>query len=173
MNKKQSLLVPVLLNKTHNKKSFDCGNPALNSFLQNYALQNIKNNSSRTYVSLCNKEKQIAGYYSLTYGSISHVEATEKIKKHMPNYPIPVMVLGRLAVSKNYQKIGLGKSLLRDAIFRTLEASNIAGLKAIIAHAKNVSAKEFYLKYGFEESSFDAYHLMLGLQDIEHTLTDE
>jgi len=167
MNKKLTLLSPALLERVHNKSMFDCGNEHLNIFLQNYAMQNNKNNSSRTYVSICKENNEIAGYYTLTYGSISHLEATEKVKRQMPNYPIPVMILARLAVAKNYKKLGLGKGLLRDAMLRTLQASSLAGLRAIIAHAKDSKAKSFYLKYGFEESPLDDYHLMLSMQEIK------
>ncbi len=167
MSKELSLLAPVLLSKSHNKQKFDCGYEALNGFLQRYALQNDKNNSSRTYVSICSKTGVVAGYYTLTYGSISHAEATSRVKKRMPNYPIPVMILARLAVSDDFKGLGLGRSLLKDALLRTRQASEIAGLRAIIAHAKDEKAKNFYLKYGFEESGLDEYHLMLSLQDME------
>lgn len=162
-----SCLSPVLLEKNHKKDAFDCHNDSLNFFLKDYALQNNKNNSSRTYVSVCTNKDLIAAYYSLSFGSISHEEATDKVKKRMPKYPIPVMILARLAVDINYQNFGLGKSLLQDALLRTMQASNIAGLKAIIAHAKDQKAKNFYLKYGFEESTLDKYHLMLPIKDIE------
>lgn len=167
MNKKRLLLNPVLMDKSHNRQMFDCGYESLNVFLQKYALQNDRNNSSRTYVSICETTGAIAGYYTLTYGSISHAEATSKVKKRMPNYPIPVMILARLAVSNEYKQLGLGQGLLKDALLRTMQASNIAGLRAIIAHAKDIKAKNFYLKYGFEESILDEYHLMLLIQDIE------
>ena len=167
MNKDLSLLAPVLLSKEHNKQEFDCGYESLNNFLQKYALQNDKNNSSRTYVSICGKSGIVAGYYTLTYGSISHREATSSVKKRMPNYPIPVMILARLAVSDDYKQLGLGRSLLKDALLRTVQASEIAGLRAIIAHAKDEKAKKFYLKYGFEESVLDEYHLMVSMRDIE------
>jgi ribosomal protein S18 acetylase RimI-like enzyme len=84
----------------------------------------------------------------------------------MPRYPIPVMILARLGVDEKYQKLGLGKEMLKDAFLRTLQASEIAGLKAIIAHAKNLNAISFYKKYGFEQSKFDKKHLMLTIQDI-------
>ena len=137
------------MNKAHDKQTFDCGYESLNVFLQKYALQNDRNNSSRTYVSICETTKKIAGYYTLTYGSISHTEATRKVKKQMPNYPIPVIILARLAVSNEFKQLGVGKSLLKDALLRTMQASDIAGLRAIIAHAKDIKAKNFYLKYGF------------------------
>lgn len=164
------LLSPTLINSKHQKSKFDCGNAALNIFLQKYALQNSKNYSSRTYVSVCTNNDRVAGYYSLAYGAISHAEATEKVKKKMPQYPIPVIILARLAVDIDYKNMGLGAALLKDAILRTIEASKIAGLRALIVHAKDFEAKNFYLKYGFEESGCDKYHLMLSVQDIEYTL---
>jgi predicted N-acetyltransferase YhbS len=167
MINKTILLPPVLLDKSHKKEIFDCGNEALNVFLKKYALQNSKNNASRTYVSICKSQERVVGYYTLTYGSISHLEATEIVKKHMPNYPIPIMVLARLAVCIEYKNLGLGKSLLKNAMLRTWQAASIAGLKAVIAHAKDDNARNFYLKYGFEESVFDQYHLMIPIQDIE------
>lgn len=157
---------PILLTKSHNKSSFDCNDINLNYYLKNFALQNIKNNISKTYVSIEQENDIVAGYYTLTYGSISHEEATDKVKKRMPKYPIPIMILCRLGVSKEFQQIGLGKSLLKDSILKTLEASKIAGLKALLAHAKDSNAKRFYRKYGFEPSPIDNLHLMLPIQDI-------
>ena len=170
MVKNLLLQSPTLIKKSYDKQTFDCGYESLNVFLQKYALQNDKNNSSRTYVSLCETTKKIAGYYTLTYGSISHAAATSQVKRRMPNYPIPVMILARLAVSNEYKQLGLGKGLLKDALLRTMQASDIAGLRAIIAHAKDIKAKNFYLKNGFEESILDEYHLMLSIQDIELNL---
>jgi GNAT superfamily N-acetyltransferase len=170
MSKGRALLSPVLLRKHDKKAGFDCGHEALNNFLQNYAWQNNKNKSSRTYVSICQNSGIIAGYYSLSYGSIGHHEATTKVKHRMPKYPIPVMILARLAVDIRYRNIGLGRSLLKDALLRSIQASDIAGLRAIIAHAKDDQAKSFYLKYGLEESALDSYHLMLSIQDVEQSL---
>lgn len=173
MNKVSSLLSPVVLNKNHNRTEFSCGYIELDNFLKNYALQNAKNNASRTFVSLCKLTKQVAGYYTLTYGSINHENATESVRKQMPRYPIPIMILARLAVSKDYKNIGLGKGLLKDAMIRSLQASDIAGLRAVIAHAKDDKAKNFYLKYGFEESELDKYHVMVTIQSIKKALEQE
>lgn len=161
-----NLKSPLLLDKLHIRQQFDCGEEALNIFLKEYALQNSKNNASRTYVCSTKNDNIVSGYYTLTYGAIRHQEATEKVKKNMPHYPIPVMILARLAIDKKYQKLGLGKEILKDALLRTLQASEIAGLKAIIAHAKNSDSISFYKKYGFEQSKFDEKHLMLSIQDI-------
>lgn len=166
------LKAPQLLNKSHIRNNFDCSEEALNVFLQKYAMQNSKNNVSRTYVSIDGSNDEVVGYYTLTYGAISHLEATEKIRKNMPNYPIPVIILARLAVDKSCQFMGLGSALLKDAILRTLQAAEIAGLKAIVAQAKNKQAASFYKKYGFEESIIDEFHLMLAIQDIHSSLVN-
>jgi GNAT superfamily N-acetyltransferase len=157
---------PELINKNHDKNTFDCGNDSLNIFLKNYSLQNDKNNSSRTYVAGNKKDNLIIGYYTLTYGSIAYGQATPSVKKNMPQYPIPVMLLARLAVDKKYKNLGVGTGLLKDALLRTMQASEIAGLRAIITHAKDNSAKQFYLKHGFKESPLDNYHMMISLKEI-------
>ena len=165
-----NLKSPILLEKLHIKHQFDCGEEALNTFLKEYAMQNSKNNASRTYVCATKNDNIVMGFYTLTYGTISHHEATEKVKKNMPRYPIPIMILARLGVDIKYQKLGLGKELLRDALLRTLQASEIAGLKAILAHAKGAKAIDFYKKYDFEQSEFSESCLMLTIQDIYHSL---
>ncbi len=164
MSKRIMFTVPRLISKLHNKTQFDCGDTNLNIFLKKYALQNDKNNSSKTYVSTYKKTKNIIGYYTLAYGSVSHAEATEEVKKNMPKYPIPVMILARLAVDKNYKNKGIGAGLLKDAISRTMQASEIAGLRAIIAHAKDENAKSFYIHHGFKASCLDDYHMMLVIK---------
>jgi GNAT superfamily N-acetyltransferase len=164
MSKKLVFVAPELINKSHNKKDFDCGNEHLNIFLKNYALQNDKNNSSRTYVSIDRSTEKIIGYYTLTYGSIAYAEATEEVKKGMPKYPIPVMILARLAVDKNYKGLGIGAGLLKNAICRTIQASEIAGLRAMISHAKDENAKRFYAYHGFQSSHLDNYHMMITIK---------
>jgi GNAT superfamily N-acetyltransferase len=167
------VISPVLLTKSHIRSEFDCGEELLNRFLKDYAIQNSKNNASRTYVSVKKGTDIVVGYYTLTYGTVGHEEATTKVKKHMPHYPIPVMILARLAVDKNHQQSGLGSGLLRDAILRTIQASSIAGLKAILAHAKNEKALSFYKRFDFESSPIDANHVMLTIQDIASSLNEE
>lgn len=164
MSRKIKLSKTEQLTKAHNKEQFDCGDINLNMFLKKYALQNHKINSSKTYVSIDKSNKNVIAYYTLAYGSVEHIEATPQVKKRMPQYPIPAMILARLAVDINYQGYGIGQSLLKDAIERTLGASEIAGLRAVVAHAKDNQAKEFYIKHGFESSTLDNYHMMLSLK---------
>ena len=110
------------------------------------------------------------GYYSLAFGSISHEDATQKIKDQLPHYPIPILLLARLAVDVREKGNGLGKGLLRDAMFRTIQAASIGGLRAMLTHAKDQEAKSFYEKFGFESSPTNELHLMLSIKDIQANL---
>lgn len=156
---------PVILSTEHNCALFDCGVIPLNAYLKKHALQNIRNNSSRTYVSTDNK--RICGYYTLAYGSVSHAKSPPRIVKGLGKYPIPIILLARLAVDINYQCKGIGKGLLKDALLRTLQAANIAGLRAIMVHAKDDNAKCFYQKFGFEPSPIEKMLLFLLIKDLK------
>jgi GNAT superfamily N-acetyltransferase len=160
----ESLNPPALLTKEHDRDSFDCGVPALTDYLKKYALQNQKKHAARTYVAT--RGNRIVGYYSLAYGSVSLEEASKSVKSGLPRYPIPVIHLARLAVDSTVQGRGLGAALLKDALLRAIQAAEIAGLRAILVHAKDDAAKAFYEKFGFEPSPIDAYHLFLRLSDI-------
>lgn len=164
----EDLNPPVLLTKDHNRNSFDCGVPALNDYLKQYALQNQKKHAARTYVAT--RGDRIVAYYSLAYGSVSLEEAPQSVKSGLARHPIPVMLLARLAVDATEHGRGLGVSLLKDALLRTIQAAEIAGLRAMIVHAKDESAKRFYEKFGFEPSPIDAFHLFLRLSDILSSL---
>src|SRR5689334_2500876 len=164
----ESLNPPVLLTKDHDRNCFDCGVPALNDYLKKYALQNQKKHAARTYVAT--RGNRIVGYYSLAYGSVSLEEATQTVKAGLPRHPIPVILLARLAVDSTEQGSGLGAGLLKDAFLRTIQAAEIAGLRAMLVHAKDDVAKRFYERFGFESSSIDAYHLFLSISDILSSL---
>ena len=157
----------VPLSQHHVKSSFDCGMPLLNTFLHKYATQNAKNDASKTYVYISQSSNEVAGYYTLSYGSTNPSSAPMRVRKNMPHYPIPVLMIGRLAVDKKYQGLGLGAALLKDALLKAIEASHIAGLKAVVVSAKNDIAVEFYKKFDFEESMLDKYSLMLPISVIE------
>jgi GNAT superfamily N-acetyltransferase len=164
----ENLTPPVLLTKDHDRNLFDCGVPALNDYLKKYALQNQKKHAARTYVAA--RGNRIAGYYSRAYGLVSLEEAPQSVKSGLPSHPIPVILLARLAMDSNEQGGGLGAALLKDALLRTIQAAEIAGLRAMLVHAKDDSAKRFYEKFGFEPSPIDAYHLFLRLSDILSSL---
>ena len=160
----ENLTAPALLTKDHDRNSFDCGVPALNDYLKKYALQNQKRHAARTYVATRNN--RIVGYYSLAYGSVSLEDTPQSVRSGLPRHQVPVILLARLAVDSSEQGRGLGAALLKDAYFRTIQAAEIAGLRAMLVHAKDDSAKRFYKKFGFEASPIDAYHLFLRVPDI-------
>jgi GNAT superfamily N-acetyltransferase len=127
-------------------------------------LKNEKNGTSRTYV-VCHNDKVI-GYYCLAVGALAKEDAIGKIKRNMPS-PIPVMVLGRLAVDAAWQGKGIGKGLLRDAILRTLQVAEIAGIRAILVHALSEGAERFYLNNGFHPSPINPRTLAITLDEIK------
>lgn len=157
------ITAPEPLTSAHRIGNFDCGADSLNLWIQKHALKNETAGASRTFV-VCS-EQQVIGYYALATGSVAQQEATGKVKRKMPG-PIPVMVLGRLAVDKRWQTKGIGKGLLKDALLRTLSVANQVGIRAILVHALSQEAKEFYLRHGFAESPIEPFTLMLCLQDI-------
>ena len=159
------------LDRIQDRNSFDCGVEPLNDYLKKYALQNQKKDSARTYVAT-NEKNQIIGYYTLVFGSVSIEETTPEISAGLGKYPIPIILLARLAVDRNQKGKGLGKALMRDALLRAVRASEIAGLRAFLVHAKDASAKTFYEKLGFQPSPHNEFHLFLKMSDIRASLTD-
>ena len=158
---------PEPITASHNTESFTCGIPVLDEWLRRRALKNEVSGASRTFV-IC-QDRQVVGYYTLATGSVEHRDAPGKIRRNMPN-PIPVMVLGRLAVDQEQQHAGLGRGLLKDAVLRTLTVSQHAGVKALLVHALSEDAKRFYTRSGFLESPFDPMTLMIALQDAANCL---
>ena len=144
---------------------FDCAQPALNQFLQRYALVNQKAGSAQTYV--CCKDGEVVGFYSLTVGSVEREEAPHRVVKGLARHPVSVMILARLAVDKAHQGKGLGRALLKDALLRTLQVSDIVGIRALIVHAKNDVARQWYIGWEFEPSPTDQFHLFLILKDLK------
>ena len=158
---------PEAIKATHLIESFSCGVPVLDDWLKRRALTNEVSGASRTFV-IC-QDRQVVGYYTLATGSVEHRDVPGKIRRNMPN-PIPVMVLGRLAVDQEQQHAGLGRGLLKDAVLRTLTVSQHAGVKALLVHALSEDAKRFYTRSGFLESPFDPMTLMIALQDASNCL---
>lgn len=153
---------PALLNSAHDVANFDCGDIGLNHWLKTRALQNQQSAFSRTFV-VTDEKQQVLGYYCLSAGSIARKDSIKKLTRNSPDI-LSVAVLGRLAVSKSSQHLGIGKGLLKDAISRTLNIANELGICALLVHALNDEAKRFYLKYGFEQSPNHPYTLMLSLK---------
>jgi len=144
---------------------FDCGQPALNQFLHRYALVNQRSNSAQTYVS-CHTG-HVVGFYSLAVGSVDPATATPRVTKGTAQHPVPVMILARLAVDLAHQRVGLGKALLKDALMRTAQASDIAGIRALLVHAKDEQARQWYQHWEFEPSASDPFHLFLLMKDLK------
>ena len=159
---------PVPITSTHDFSSFDCGIPALNTYLQKYSILNHQSGAARTFVAT--QGQQIVGYDTLAYGSVSPIKVPARVSQGLGQYPIPILLLARLAVDKAEQGKGLGKGLVKDALVRALQASEIAGLQAVVVHAKDESAKAFYQQFGFEPSPLDELHLYLLMKDLKRAL---
>lgn len=149
-------------------ESLDCGQPALNQFLQRYALVNQKAHSAQTCV--CCLQGQAVGFYSLAVGSVDVANGPTRVAKGLVRHPVPVMILARLAVAQAHQGQGLGRALLKDALLRTAQATDIAGIRCLLVHAKDDAARQGYASWEFEPSATDAYHLYLMLKDVKALL---
>lgn len=158
------ITAPEPIKITHCLDDFDCGIQTLNQWLKRQALANEILGASRTFV-VC-ENQHVIGFYALATGSVRRGDAPGNIKRQMPD-PIPVMVLGRLAVDLHWQKKGVGSGLLKDVVLRTLAVSQQAGIRALIVHALSEQAKHFYLRYGFLESPFNQMTLMFSLMAWE------
>lgn len=156
------------LARTHRVDDFDCGKEALNKFLSRFALGNQQANASQTYVA-CEGERVI-GYYTLVFGQVSFDDAPQRLAKGLARHPIPIMLLARLAIANGKQGLGLGAGLLKDALGRTLQAADIAGLRAFAVHAKDDEARAFYERFDFIPSPADPFHLFVLLKDIKAML---
>ena len=158
---------PAALTGSHEVSQFDCGNDVLDDWLIKRALKNQNSGASRTFV-IC-QDNQVIGYYALASGSVERMATPKSIARNMPE-PIPVMVLGRLAIDSNMQGQRLGSALLKDALLRVLSVSKNVGIRAILVHAISEDAKRFYLSYGFQVSPIDPMTLMLPVRHIEGLL---
>ncbi len=156
------------LHRGHDLDAFDCGRDALNRFLVRFALQNQQAGASMTYVALADEE--IAGYCTLVVGQVEYGEAPERQIKGLARHPVPIMLLARLAIAVRWQGKGLGSGLLKDAMLRTLQAADIAGIRAFAVHAKDDEARSFYERFDFVPSPSDPYHLFRLLKDVRAAL---
>jgi predicted N-acetyltransferase YhbS len=166
----QSVMAPSApepLGEGHEFNVFDCGNDDLNNWLRKFARKNARDDTSRTYV-VC-VDNQVVAYYCLAVGSVDHKCAPRKWRHGRPN-PIPMMVLGRLAVDRDWQGKYVGSGLLKDAVKRTLEAAEIAGIHGIVVHAISDEAKRFYEERGFEVSPIAEMTMMVTLKDAAANL---
>jgi predicted N-acetyltransferase YhbS len=154
----------VPLESSHDRTQFDCGVEPLNVYLKQYALQNQKKGIVRNYVTC--RGALVVGYYLLAYGSVAQADAPPALSKGIGKYPILLMMLARLAVDVREKGQGLAKALLKDAMLRTLQAAEIAGLKAIFVQARDQAAQQFYARHGFIPSPGDPLHLFFPLDPL-------
>jgi GNAT superfamily N-acetyltransferase len=159
--------VPELLQAGHHIADFDCGIPDLNSWLVKRALANQGEGASRTYV--VTDGVRVVGYYALAVTGINVTAATGRFRRNMPN-PIPVALLGRLAVDRSCHGQGLGRAMFRDGAKRIIHAADTLGIRGVIVHAISEEAKAFYLALGFDPSPLEPMTLMVTVADLQKAL---
>jgi GNAT superfamily N-acetyltransferase len=157
------LTAPMPLTEHHVTDGFSCGVDSLDQWLKRRSLKNQIQGASRTYV-VCD-ESRVVAYYALASGAVTATEATGKFRRNMPE-PIPVVVLCRLAVDQSLHAKGFGRSLVRDAGMRVVQAADAIGIRGMTVHALTDDAKAFYEKVGFDPSPLDSHLLMIGLADL-------
>jgi predicted N-acetyltransferase YhbS len=158
-----SLRKPEPLEARHPLDGFDCGKPQLNEWLIRHARQAQGSGSAKTFV-VC-EDARVVGYFSLTVGQVDTLEAPERIRKGMGQYPVPVIILARLAVASQDQGRGVGYGMLQDAIRRTLLIAEHAGIRAMLTHPIDQDAAKFYTRFGFVPSPLREQQLLLLLKD--------
>lgn len=150
--------------------AFDCGQRGLNNYLKRHAWNNQRANVAQTYVACA--DSVIAGYFTLCAGSMDYGNVPERIAKGLAKHQVPMMLLARLAVDSKFQKQGIGTALLKDALTRTLLAADIAGIRAVIVHAKDERVQQWYMRFGFRCGPTSPMQLCLLLKDIKYALRD-
>jgi GNAT superfamily N-acetyltransferase len=161
------ITAPDLLSPEHDLGSFNSGNATLDEWLLKRALKNQESGASKIFV-VCD-DNRVVGYYALATGSVERDIATGNFSRGMPE-PIPVIVLGRLAIDQSYQGQQLGAALLKDAMLRTVTIANNVGVRGLLVHAISEDAKRFYLKYGFQESPMEPMTLLLSVKIIKNSM---
>lgn len=158
------LSLPEPLSASHRLDDFGCGEAVLDDWLKRRALANQSSGASRTFV-VADEGGRVRGYYAMAAGAVSHQLATRSARRNMPD-PVPVMVLGRLAVDLRAQAMHLGAALLRDAVSRAVAVSENAGVRALLVHALHEKARQFYEHFGFQPSPTHPMTLMLRLGNV-------
>jgi len=153
------------LERGHHLDAFDCGDEALNRFLSRYALPNQQANASQTYLAI--SDDQVIGFYTLVVGDVAFEDAADRLKKGLARHPIPVMLLARMGVDLSWQGQRVGSGLLKDAMSRTVQAADIAGIRAFIVHAKNEQVRDWYMQFDLTPSPSDSLHLYVLIKDLQ------
>lgn len=162
----------VELLEPHDKvDAFDCGSDAETIWLRRHALQAQASGTSRVYVVRRLSDDQVVGFHALASGSAMPISAPERVTKGAGKYPVPVIILTRLGVDLSEQGRGLGRALVVDALRRVDSAADIVGVRALLIHAEDERAKDFYMNLAeFEESPTDPLHLFLLMKDLRRAL---
>lgn len=157
-----------LLSPTHVRTKFTCGHDSLDRFVREFAAQNARNGVSQTFVAVERGADRVLGYYSLAAGKVEATAIPERLRKRLPRYPIPVVLLGRLAVDSTRRGMGLGEYLLLDAMARSVRVANSIGVHALEVVAIDAAAAAFYRKYGFVDltDAPEGRHLFLPIETI-------
>jgi GNAT superfamily N-acetyltransferase len=163
VGKAVSLSAPVPLAAQHRLDAFDCGRSSLNEWLKRHARQAQASGSAKTYI-VADADNAV-GYFSLAVGQIESLSAPDRVKKGMGQYPIPVVILARLAVCTHYHGQGMGVGMLKDAVRRTLAIAEQAGVRAMLTHPIDDAAAAFYARFGFMASPLQENQMLLLLKD--------
>jgi GNAT superfamily N-acetyltransferase len=153
------------ITREHAVEAFDCGVAPLNQYLTRYAMQNQLAKAAQTY--LCLSGEVVVGYFALVVSEVSYDAAPVRLRKGLARHPIPTIILARLAVDRNWQGRGLGASMLKDATVRTLQVADIAGIRALVVHAKDDAAHQFYSHFGFADGFTDPLHLYVLTKELK------
>lgn len=159
-----TLAAPEPLTDRHDTGTFACGEDRLDTWLRQRALRNQASGASRTFV-VCQGQRVVA-YHALASGAVAVAQAPERFRRNMPD-PIPVVVLGRLAVDRDFQGCGPGRALVRDAGLRVVQAADTIGIRGLVVHAVSDEARDFYERVGFDPSPIDPMILMITLADLK------
>jgi GNAT superfamily N-acetyltransferase len=153
---------PELIRKDHDFTEFDCGEPSLDEWLRKRALSNLMLGASRTYVVCDPGSRRVSGYYALSMGQIANADATGPMRRNMPAH-IPAVVMGRLAIDRRAQGLGLGARLLKGAVDRAIDATTYVSARLFLVHALSPEAETFYLHHGFTRLPVKSPALALDL----------
>jgi len=153
------------LARHHKLDGFDCGQESLNRYLIRFAYPTQQASASQTYLGMA--DEQVIGFYTLVVGEVSFADAPERLTKGLARHPVPIMLLARMGVSESWKGKGVGKGLLKDAMLRTLQAADIAGIRAFAVHAKDDSARDFYEHFDFMPSPTDPLHLFILVKELK------
>ena len=157
---------PEPLRPDHAVEGFDSGVGSLDRWLREHGQTAGAVGSARVFVVVDTEQERVVGYHALTAASIEHRDSVDRATKGMPRHPIPAVLLARLAVDESVHGGGLGAWLLRDAMLRALAASDGVGIRVMIVHALDESARAFYLRHGLKPSPTDPLNLQILIKDI-------